>query len=167
KQGYGPVHVIFGRNNLNGELWVVVSDEPTTLQTFREYGLRFDIEELFKDEQSSGWNLQKSEIRSVCDLSRLCFILALATLYVTAQGVAIVEQGKRRWVDVHWFRGNSYFRIGMDWIQSALLDGWQLIEQVLFASNKDPDPAMASRIQHEKRSYRLEFQCFTAQFKLD
>ena len=167
KQWYGPVHVIFGRNNLNGELWVVVSDEPTTLQTFQEYGLRFDIEELFKDEQSSGWNLQKSEIRSVCDLSRLCFILAIATLYVTAQGVAVVEKGKRRWVDVHWFRGNSYFRIGVDWVQSALLDGWKLIKQVLFSSNTDPDPAMASRIQHEKRSYRLEFQVFTAQFTPD
>lgn len=44
QQWYGPVHVIFGHNNLNGELWVVVSDEPTTLQTFREYALRFDIE---------------------------------------------------------------------------------------------------------------------------
>ncbi|NJO21338.1 MAG: transposase [Spirulinaceae cyanobacterium RM2_2_10] len=44
QQWYGPVHVIFGRNNLNGELWVVVSDEPTTIQTFQEYGLRFDIE---------------------------------------------------------------------------------------------------------------------------
>ena len=121
KQWYGPVHVIFGRNNINGELWVVVSDEPTTLQTFQEYGLRFDIEETFLDDQSSGWNLQKSGIRSVCDLSRLCFILALATLYVTAQGVDVVEKGKRRWVDTHWFRGNSYFRIGIDWVKSALM----------------------------------------------
>lgn len=167
QQWYGPVHVIFGRNNLNGELWVVVSDEPTTLQTFSEYGLRFDIEELFKDEQSSGWNLQKSEIRSVCDLSRLCFILALATLYVTAQGVAVVEQGMRRWVDTHWFRGNSYFRIGLDWVQAALLDGWQLIKRVLFCSDRDTDPAMASRKQYEKRSYQLEFQVFTAQFRPD
>ena len=167
QQWYGPVHVIFGRNTLNGELWVVVSDEPTTIQTFREYGLRFDIEELFKDEQSSGWNLQKSEIRSVCDLSRLCFILALATLYVTAQGVAVVESGKRRWVDTHWFRGNSYFRIGLDWIHAALLDGWQLVNRVLFSSNTDPEPAMASRWQHEKRSFQLEFQVFTTQFKPD
>ena len=167
QQWYGPVHVIFGRNNLNGELWVVVSDETTTLQTFREYGLRFDIEELFKDEQSSGWNLQKSEIRSVCDLSRLCLILALATLYVTAQGVTVVEQGKRRWVDTHWFRGNSYFRIGLDWVQAALLDGWQLVKRVLFRSNNDPQPAMASRIQHEKRAYRLEFQSRTIHFQPD
>jgi len=167
QQWYGPVHVILGRNNLNGELWVVVSDEPTTLKTFQEYALRFDIEELFKDEQSSGWNLQKSEIRSVCALSRLCFILALATLYVTAQGVAVVEQGKRRLVDVHWFRGNSYFRIGIDWIHAALLDGWQLIQHVLFTSNKDPEPAMASRLQHEKRFVRLEFKLSNVQFRPD
>ena len=167
QQWYGPIHIIFGRNSLNGELWVVASDEPTTLQTFAEYGLRFDIEELFKDEQSSGWNLQKSELRSLCALSRLCFILALATLYVTAQGVAVVEHGRRRWVDTHWFRGNSYFRIGLDWVQSALLDGWQLIQKVCFSSNRDSDPAMASRIQHEKRTFQLEFQVFTTQFTPD
>lgn len=167
KQWYGPVHVIFGRNNINGELWVVVSDEPTTLKTFAEYSLRFDIEETFLDDQSSGWNLQKSEIRSVCDLSRLCFILALATLYVTAQGVDVVEKGQRRWVDVRWFRGNSYFRIGTDWIKSALLDGWRLLKRVVFSSNRDPDPAMASRRQHEKRLYRLGFMPLTVKYKLD
>ncbi|MEL7067684.1 MAG: transposase [Cyanobacteria bacterium J06581_3] len=88
--------------------------------------------------------------------------MAFVTLYVTAQGVAVVEKGKRRWVDVHWFYGNSYFRIGLDWIEFALLDGWQLIKQVLFSSNTDLEPAMAPRIQHEKRSYQLEFQLFTA-----
>lgn len=166
-QWYGPVHVIFGCNSINGELWAVVSDEPTTLQTFREYALRFDIEETFLDDQSSGWNLQKSEIRSVCDLSRLCFILAVATLYVTAQGVEVVESGKRRWVDVHWFRGNSYFRLGVDWIRSALLDGWLLIRNVQFHSNHDPEPAMASRGQHHNKSFRLQFQSVTVQFTPD
>jgi hypothetical protein len=71
---YGPVHLAFGRNSLNGEFWVVVSDEPTTLQTFADYGLRFDIEETFLDDQSNGWNVQKSGIRSVSALSRLWLI---------------------------------------------------------------------------------------------
>ncbi len=31
---YGMVHVIIGRNNVNGELWAIVSNEKTTLQTF-------------------------------------------------------------------------------------------------------------------------------------
>ena len=167
QQWYGPVHVIFGRNNLNGEFWAVVSDEPTTLQTFAEYGLRFDIEESFLDDQSSGWNLQKSEIRSVCDLSRLWFILAVATLYVTAQGVEVVNSGRRRWVDTHWFRGNSYFRIGIEWVKTALQDGWPLISSIRFRANQDAEPAMASRQQHERRLYRLEFKVLTFQFEPD
>jgi hypothetical protein len=85
--------------------WAIVSDEPTNLQTFQEYGLRFDIIEAFLDDQSNGWNLQKSEVRSVCALSRLWFILAVATLYVTAQGTQVVASGLRRRVDPHWFRG--------------------------------------------------------------
>jgi hypothetical protein len=129
-QWFGPVHVAFGRNNVNGEFWAIVSDEPTSLHTFEEYGLRFDIEENFLDDQSNGWNVQKSELRSVCALSRLWFILAVATLYVTAQGVEVVKSGKRRWVDPHWFRGNSYFRIGWDWVKTALETGWRLIRRV-------------------------------------
>ena len=57
--------MIIGRNNVNGELWAIVSDEKTTLQTFAEYGLRFDIEENFLDDQSGGWNIQGSMIRDV------------------------------------------------------------------------------------------------------
>lgn len=167
REWYGPVHVAFGYNNLNGEFWAIVSDEPTNLQTFSEYALRFDIEEAFLDDQSNGWNLQKSEIRDLCALSRLLFIMAVASLYVTAQGVTVVESGQRRRVDPHWFRGNSYFRIGWDWIKTALEQGWQLIESVCFRSSYDPQPAMASRKQHDKRCYRLEFKILTFQYLPD
>lgn len=153
RQCFGSLHLAYACNNLNGEFWAIASDEPTSLQTFREYGLRFDIEESFLDDQSAGWNLQKSEIRSVCALSRLWFLLAIATLYLTAQGVEVVESGQRRCVDPHWFRGNSYFRIGWDWVKTSLLQGWQLIEAVCLSSSCDPEPAMASRRQHQTRSY--------------
>ncbi len=109
-----------GREPINGELWYIVSDEPTTLQTLREYGLRFDIEENFLDDKSNGFQLLTSQIRNAPALSRLCLVLArryadpcgIATLYLTAQGTEVVAQGKRRWVDPHWFRGNSYLKIG-------------------------------------------------------
>jgi len=166
-QRYGPIHLIVGRNNVNGEFWAIVSDEMTTLQTFWEYGLRFDIEENFLDDQSNGWNMQKSAIRSVSALSRLWFILAVATLYVSAQGVEVVASGQRRWVDPHWFRGNSYFRIGWEWVKSSLVNGWRLIRQVRFTGNRDPDPAMASRKQHENRCYQLEFKVLTYRYAPD
>ncbi|NJM99980.1 MAG: hypothetical protein HC800_25100 [Phormidesmis sp. RL_2_1] len=125
------------------------------------------IEEAFLDDQSGGWNLQKSDLRSVCALSRLCFILAVATLYVTAQGLEVVETGRRRWVDPHWFRGNSYFRIGWQWVKTALLQGWKLIRTVKFSGNNDPEPAMASKKQHRHRSERIEFKVHTYCYKPD
>jgi Transposase DDE domain len=164
---YGPLHVIVGRNNVNGEFWAIASDEPTTLKTFQEYGFRFEIEENFLDDQSNGWNIQRSEIRSVVALSRLWFILSLATLYVTAQGDTVVAEGKRRWLDPHWFRGNSYFRIGWEWVKAAWVKGWDVIGSVSFTSHLDPDPVMASRPQAQQRRYRLEFEIHTWSNTLD
>jgi hypothetical protein len=42
------VHLAIGWEETSGEKWYILSTEPTTLQTFREYGLRFTIEENFK-----------------------------------------------------------------------------------------------------------------------
>ncbi len=163
---YGIVHVIIGRHSVNGELWAIVSNEKTTLQTFAEYGLRFETPENFLDDQSTGWNVQHSMIRNVCALSRLWFILAVATLYVSAQGVEVVDNGKRRWVDTHWFRGNSYFRIGWDWVKAALLNGWKLIDSITFSSHHDPTPAIASLKQHQQQLYQLEFQVQTYSYNI-
>jgi len=41
---------------------------------------------------------------------------------------------------------------------------WTLIRQVRFTRNHDPDPAIASRKQHDKRRYRLEFKIHTYQY---
>lgn len=97
----------FGYNNLNGEVWAIISDEATSLHTFQDHGVRVDIEETFLDNQLNGCSVQKSQLWSICALSRLWFILAIATLYVTAQGVDVVASSQRRWVAPHWFRGNS------------------------------------------------------------
>jgi hypothetical protein len=79
------------------------------------YNPRINIHRLYKP------LIQRSEIRSVVALSRLWFILAVATLYVTAQGDEVVARRRRRWIDTHWFRGNSYFRIAWEWVKAA----WQ------------------------------------------
>jgi len=42
------VHLALARENQQETLWLIVSSEPTTLQTLQEYGLRFDIEENFQ-----------------------------------------------------------------------------------------------------------------------
>jgi hypothetical protein len=147
---YGPVHLALAHLAENGERWLVLSDEPTNLTTLDEYGLRFDIEENFLDDKSNGFQLEASLIRSADALTRLGFVLAITTLYLVAQGTEVVKQGKRRWVDAHWFRGNSYLKIGWNWIRSALSKGWELLTRLRLNGGPDPDPARASNKQHER-----------------
>jgi predicted RNA binding protein YcfA (HicA-like mRNA interferase family) len=151
KQEYGPVHLALGRPLDSKEYWFVVSDEPTASNTFVEYGRRFDIEENFLDDKSNGFQLESSLIRSAQALERLCGVLALTTLYLVAQGTVVVHQGKRRWVDAHWFRGQSYLKIGWNWVKLALSRGYELLTSLHLSAEADPAPAMASKIQHQKQ----------------
>jgi hypothetical protein len=109
---FGPVSLAVARHSRPDEYWYIVSDEPTSVHTFTEYGHRFDIEENFLDDKSNGFQLESSLVRDADALTRLCFVLAVATLYLVAQGTQVVTPQKRRWVDPHWLGGNSYVRIG-------------------------------------------------------
>ena len=128
----------------------IVSDEPTSLQTFREYGEHFDIEEEFLDEKSNGFQLEKSLIRSPMALSRLCLVMAITTLFLTVQGQEVVKTGKRSFVDepqtetrpcgrtfeCHTFRGSTLSLCG----------------------DIDPSPAITSQKQAKKfleREFRV------------
>ena len=147
---YGPVHLALAHLAENGERWLVVSDEATSLTTLDEYGFRFDIEENFLDDKSNGFQLESSLIRSADALTRLGLVLALTTLYLVAQGTEVVKQNQRRWVDAHWIRGSSYLKIGWNWVKRALSHGWALLTRLRLNGEPDPDPARASRHQYSR-----------------
>jgi len=88
-QEYG-LYLALGYSTDGKERWYVASDEPASLETFREYGFRFDIEENFLDDKSNGFQLEDSKIRSAGELERLCMVIAVATLYLVSQGVDLV-----------------------------------------------------------------------------
>lgn len=157
---FGQVNIALARDLISGELWHIVSDEPTSLQTFREYGERFDIEEEFLDEKSNGFQLEKSLIRSPMALSRLCLVMAVATLFLTVQGQEVVKNGKRRLVDCHTFRGNSYLRLGWEWVRGVLYRGWRLFPTMNLCGDPDPQPAIASQKQ-AKQFFEREFRVRT------
>lgn len=154
---FGAVHLAVARPLASDEYWYVISDEPTDVQSLQEYGLRFDIEENFLDDKSNGFQLESSLIRSSEALERLCFVLAMTTLYLVSVGTDVVQQGKRRWVDPHWFRGLSYLKIGWKWVSYALSRGYVLISSVYLSSACDPEPAMASKKREQRRQYRFAF----------
>ncbi len=147
---FGPVHLAVAQP-VGDDTWYVISDEPAELKTLQEYGLRFDIEENFLDDKSNGFQLESSLIRSAQALERLCFVLAITTLYLVSLGTDVVKQGKRRLVDPHWFRGASYLKIGWKWVTYALVRGYELLTSAYLSSEPDPEPAMASKKQDEKR----------------
>ena len=149
---YGPVHLAVAYHPGSKEFWYVVSSELTSMATFEQYGLRFDIEENFLDDKSNGFQLESSLIRSAEALDRLCFVLAITTLYLVSQGTVVVEQSSRRSIDAHWFRGNSYLKIGWKWVHRALSQGLALISRLYLSSAPDPEPAMASRKQRAERA---------------
>jgi hypothetical protein len=148
---FGPVHLAVARPLGSDEYWYVVSDEAAELKTLEEYGLRFDIEENFLDDKSNGFQLESSLIRSAKALERLCLVLAMTTLYLVSVGTSVVKKGHRRLVDPHWFRGSSYLKIGWNWVNYALNRGYELITSVYLSGEPDPEPAMASKKQDEKR----------------
>lgn len=148
---FGPVHLAVARPLGSDEYWYGVSDESAELKTLDEYGLRFDIEENFLDDKSNGFQLEASLIRSAKALERLCFVLAMTTLYLVSVGTSVVKKGQRRRVDPHWFRGASYLKIGWHWVHYALNRGYELITSVYLSGEPDPEPAMASKKQDAKR----------------
>lgn len=150
----GPVHLALARPDNDDDPWLMVSSELTGLQTFAEYGLRFDIEEEFLDDKSNGFQLEASKLRCAHKIERLFFGIAVATLYLVVQGSELVEQGRRREVDPHWFRGSSYLKIGWQWFKQAVHQGGRLFRRWRLVGDEDPDPAWASRRQHQKTQQR-------------
>jgi hypothetical protein len=154
---YGPLHLALAYvQTKNGyEKWAILSDEPVGLETFDEYGLRFDIEEGFLDFKSAGFQLESSQLEDSESLSRLILIIATATLYLVSTGTAVVETGKRRLVDPHWFRGLSYLQIGWRWLKRAWAWGGQLLSELWLSPEPDPEPAMASWRKYSQPDIRL------------
>ena len=78
-QHFCPVHVALGRPTDSLEQWQVVSNEPTSIETFTEYGERFQIEEGFLDDKSDLFALESSRIQDAAGLERLTLTLSVAT----------------------------------------------------------------------------------------
>jgi hypothetical protein len=151
-KSYANVYLAFAHDKQTGKDWTIVSDEPTNLQTFAPYRLRFCVEESFLDLKSSGFNLEASRLRDKFALSQLCGVIALTMLFL----VQVVVSGNRRQVDPHWHRGLSYLKLGWNWIRLAITHRWKIQLYQFLSSLPDPEPAIASQRQHND-SFKREF----------
>jgi hypothetical protein len=156
-QKYGPLYLAVAHViTPNGtEKWAILSDEPVGRHTFDEYGLRFNIEENFLDDKSGGFNLEASGLEEATAISRLCFILALATAYLVSTGVTVDTLGFRPLVDTHWRRGLSYLKIGWRWCEYALANQKWLHHILWLPPMPDFEPAIASWKQFYRPMFEL------------
>jgi hypothetical protein len=158
----GPVHLALAcPPDQPNDPWYIASDEPTDLPTLDEFGLRFDIEENFLDDKSGGFQVQTNELQTPEALERLFLILAIATLHCTSIGVGVVRAQVRRWVDTHWDRGLSYFKIGWRWVNQQYRNGWRAFRAFWLDPAPDPEPAIASRRQAAvpRRQWQVALLC--------
>jgi hypothetical protein len=141
--------------------WYIVSDEPTDVKTFDEYGLRFDIEETFLDEKSGGFQLESSVLATPDAVERLVLILAIATIYFTSIGIGVVKANVRRFVDTHWDRGLSYLKIGWRWVRQCYRRGWHVFISFWLDPAPDTVPVIASRraTASQKRQWTVTLLC--------
>ncbi len=102
-------------------------NEIPTLQTLRQYGLRFRVEELFLDSKSGVFGLADSRLRDVSKLSRLYLVVAIAILYSTVMGTTVQLSGLRTQVDVHFRRDLSYLKIGLRWLRGGIYKNRRLL----------------------------------------
>lgn len=137
---FGPVHVVLGRPSDDPEQWQVVSNEPTSVETFGEYGERFQIEEGFLDEKSGLFELEASKLRDANSLERLVMVISVATLLLVSEALDVVERGDRRVVDPHWQRGLSYLKIGHKAMSYALSRGQRFFRTLRLRGGPDPEP---------------------------
>ena len=145
-QALGPVHLVLAcPDDHPDDPWLLASDEPTDLSTLEEYAFRFDIEETFLDEKSGGFQLESSELACPEALERLMLIVALATVHFLSTGLGVVRAKLRRWVDTHWDRGLSYFKIGWRWLRQHYRRQWPSLPSFWIDPSPDRVPVSASR----------------------
>jgi hypothetical protein len=53
-------------------------------------------------------------------------------------------------VDAHWQRGNSYLRIGWNWVKGVLHQNWGVFPTIALSGKSDPETAFASNKQAQK-----------------
>ena len=103
----------------DGEFLIVASSGPAQ-KAVQVYRRRWQIECLFGDSKTRGFNMEDTRLTQPAKLSSLLVIitLAMAWAYATATAVKGAEPIKIR---AHGYRGKSWFRLGFDQLRKWIL----------------------------------------------
>jgi hypothetical protein len=100
--------------------WLRVRDRPDGPRRFRRDAKRVWTEELFKDEKSSGFHWEQSQVTAPAHATRLVLLMALATYLALGLGSRVIQTGLRRFLESSRQRMLSRFQIGLRWVMYCL-----------------------------------------------
>jgi hypothetical protein len=104
------------------ELLAIVSDQRACRNRLREYRVRMDTEQSFRDDKSGGFDMEDTHLLHAERLERLLLALAIAKLWCHELGEQVLENGEaaRRTIDPGSERELSIFQLGLRWLQRCL-----------------------------------------------
>ncbi len=104
------------------ELLAIVSDQRACRNRLREYHVRMDTEQSFRDDKSGGFDMADTHLMHAERLERLLLALAIAKLWCHELGEQVLAGGKstRRTIDPGSERELSIFQLGLRWFQRCV-----------------------------------------------
>jgi hypothetical protein len=152
-----PAHLAVAHLPQAQEPWIVLSDQPPSVQSFARYGRRFGgIEPHFKDYKSAAFHLLDTHLRDDQALTGLVMLLDCAMLLALVFGLILVQWGQRNLIDWHPQRGLSFLQLGLRAVRRWFHRG-EAIPQLIPSTAKSPPTAYASKRKHEDLDCRIEF----------
>jgi hypothetical protein len=120
-----------GDNRHSPELVAVMSDQIACRQRLTEYGWRMCMEESFRDDQSSGFDLEHTRLQHPERVERLLLALAIATVWCHELGEQVLAAGEacRREIDPGPERELSLFQLGLRWLKRCVSTAIQRLSQ--------------------------------------
>ena len=134
------------------EPWYLVSNRDPSLDLVWAYGQRFCCEQLFRDQKSGIFQLERSRLRDPSRIDRLLLVVAIAVLISSLQGYAVSLSGQRHRVDPHWKRGLSFARIGLHWLQQSVITAGRALLAWLPIPRQPLEPCIPSRGVHKRQN---------------
>jgi len=104
------------------ELLAIVSDQRAYRNRLREYAVRMDAEQSFRDDKSGGFNMADTHLMHAERVERLLLALAIAKLWCHELGEQVLVGGEptRRTIDPGSKRELSIFQLGLRWLQRCV-----------------------------------------------
>jgi hypothetical protein len=98
-----------------------VSNLDTYLDLFLFYSQSFCREQLFLDQKSGIFQLERSELHDPARIDRLLLVVAIADLVSSLKGFDVSFDALCRQVDPPWRRGLSFVPMGLATLQTVYL----------------------------------------------